>query len=180
LSEEWRPVVGWEGFYEVSSLGRVKSLSRQAPHYRGGTSLIPESILKPDTSSYYLRVTLFRGERKERPSIHRMVCESFNGPPPYGKPWVLHRDGNPRNNLPENLYWGTPKQNMEDKKRHGRNHELNKTHCPQGHPYSGENLYVVPRSGKRQCRKCTTYRGLRDRDKHNKSRREKRRKDRGE
>lgn len=177
MSEEWRPVIGWEDLYSVSSHGRVRSEPRISPHYRGGESAQPARILKPDTSGRYLRVTFFKGNSKERVSIHRLVCQSFNGEQPFDKPWVLHRDGNPQNNTPENLYWGTPKENMEDKKAHGNNHEVNKTHCPSGHPYTEDNLYIVPRSGKRQCKACMSFRNLRDREKRNSARREKRRKE---
>ena len=44
--------------------------------------------------------------------VAQLVCEAFHGPAPEGKPYVLHRDENPRNNRPDNLYWGTQKENL--------------------------------------------------------------------
>lgn len=172
---KWVPVPGYEGLYSVSSRGTVRSEPRRIAHYRGGESVLPARELKPDISATYYRVTLCREGKTTRESIHRLVCEAFHGPAPEGKPWVLHKNGNPRDNRAENLYWGTPKENMQDKIRHGRNHELNKTHCPQGHPFAGDNLYIVPSSGKRQCRACARARKEANRDAINKRRRELRR-----
>lgn len=54
--EVWKPVKGYEGFYEVSDLGRVKSLSREVHHYMGGTRKIRERILKPGSDAAGYRV----------------------------------------------------------------------------------------------------------------------------
>lgn len=160
MVEEWTPVYGYEDSYEVSSQGRVRSLSRPVPHYRGGTSVLPERILLSDKSNArgYLRFTLSQGGQTRRISLHRMVCQSFHGENPVDKPLACHKDGNPRNNTPGNVYWGSHADNMRDKILHGTNHELNKTHCPSGHPYKGDNLYIVPKTGKRQCRACAKAR----------------------
>jgi HNH endonuclease len=78
---------------------------------------------------------------------------AFEGACPEGLQ-VRHLDGDPKNNKFENLVYGTPKENMEDRdKVHGRNYELNKTHCPQDHPYDDVNTYVAP-DGSRQCKTC--------------------------
>lgn len=152
--EEWRPVVGYEGLYEVSSLGRVRGLERRIPHWRGGSSVLPERILKPDTSDArgYERFSLSRDGRIQYRRAHRLVCEAFHGSAPEGKPFACHKDGNPRNNKSDNLYWGSASDNMQDKLKHGTNHEVNKTHCPRGHEYNEENTYVWGR--KRMCKAC--------------------------
>lgn len=152
--EEWRPVVGYEGLYEVSSLGQVRSLDRWVSHWRGGRSRLPGSVMKPDLSNPrgYERYTLSRSGMTRRFSLHRLVCEAFHGPAPEGKPLACHWDGNPRNNRADNLYWGSQADNMQDKRRHGTNHEVNKTHCPQGHAYDFENTYQY--GNKRMCKTC--------------------------
>jgi hypothetical protein len=66
-----------------------------------------------------------------------------------------HRNGNPTDNRPENLAWGTPTQNALDKILHGTHHLAARTHCPQGHPYDEENtLYRGGRRNRRLCREC--------------------------
>jgi len=157
--EEWRPIRGLEGSYSVSDRGRVRSEDREVPHYRGGVSLRRGLTISPEVDARgYRRVVLMSGGRRVHQSIHRLVCEAFHGPAPEGKPFSLHGDGNPSNNKVSNVRWGSSWDNMADKVLHGTNHELNKTHCPHRHPYSGENLYVVPKTGKRQCRSCAKRR----------------------
>ena len=55
---------------------------------------------------------------------------------------------------PEHLYEGTQRDNVRDMVQRGRGHEQNVTHCPRGHEYGGDNLYITP-AGKRHCRRCT-------------------------
>lgn len=88
--------------------------------------------------------------RNARVSV--MVAETFLGPRPEGAD-VCHNDGDPTNNRVENLRYDTHSENMRDMVRHGRNN-ASKTHCPQGHPYSGDNLRIIPKTGGRVCRTC--------------------------
>lgn len=152
-TEIWKPVVGYEGMYEVSDRGRVRSVDREvnAGH---GKRMIPGVILKPavkDTGR--LQVGLSRRRFKLRRCVHQLVAEAFLGPKPEGMQ-VCHNDGNHLNNVVENLRWGTQSENMLDRARHGTDHNRNKTHCPQGHEYSPENTYVNSK-GWRKCRACT-------------------------
>lgn len=102
----------------------------------------------------YWRVNLSEGGvRVNAVGIHRLVCEAFHGPAPEGKPWALHRDGDPGNNVPENLYWGDPQDNVNDMIRHGRHRSQMRVECPQGHPYNEGNTYLSP-DGSRGCRAC--------------------------
>lgn len=79
---------------------------------------------------------------------------AFVGPCPDGME-VCHNDGNPENNRVENLRYGTRSDNMRDKRKHGTCYNSNKTRCKQGHPLSGENVYVPPNQPTwRQCRAC--------------------------
>lgn len=87
--------------------------------------------------------------------VSRLVLAAFVGSAPDDKPFALHRNGDPTDNWIGNLYWGTPKENMEDKVRHGNHHESNKTHCPRGHEYTPENtLRRKSNPTWRDCREC--------------------------
>lgn len=123
FTEQWRPIVGWEGLYDVSSHGRVRSYPRyrtQLSHkktefvriYRG-------HILRPGRSNAgYATVTLQDAPRKECLLLHILVCEAFHGPRPDGH-IVAHGDGSRLNNRSTNLRWATPEQNWEDRRLHG-------------------------------------------------------------
>jgi hypothetical protein len=112
--EVWKPVVGYQGRYEVSSLGRVASLIGCAGQER--------RILKPSLFNKYghLKVVLHGNIRPygENKQIHHLVLETFVGPCPTGKK-CLHLDEKRANNRLDNLCWGIPKQNKADKIRHG-------------------------------------------------------------
>lgn len=114
-AEEWRQVPGYEGRYEVSSLGRVRSL----PNSRRKTVLICK--LSPHKSGHLL-VNLTRcvgGIHKQKVHwVHRLVLEAFVGPCPVGLE-CCHGDGNPANNKLENLRWDSHVKNMQDKYSHG-------------------------------------------------------------
>jgi hypothetical protein len=101
--------------------------------------------------SGYLRVTLCRPATKKAVLVHHLVLIAFVGPRPEGFDGC-HNDGNPANNCLDNLRWDTPSGNMRDKRKHGTDHNLRKTHCPKGHPYAGANLGRDSRG--RVCRKC--------------------------
>jgi NUMOD4 motif/HNH endonuclease len=146
MTEIWSSLVGLEGFYEVSSLGRVRSLSRVDALGRSiqGRVLAPRVHYKTGYTHYTLSVNSTRYEIM----AHRAVCEAFHGAPPEGKEWALHRDGDPGNNSVENLYWGDGTDNLWDTVRHGRHYNAKKETCPQGHKY--DRAY-----GPRGWRKCS-------------------------
>lgn len=97
--EIWRPVPNYEGFYEVSNAGRVKSVYRY------------KRILKPMISNTgYERVDLFKNKVREQFSVHRLVAMAFIQNP-YNKPYVNHKDENKLNNCADNLEWVTPIEN---------------------------------------------------------------------
>lgn len=160
--ERWRPVVGFEGSYEVSDHGNVRSVTRRilvrgrpgVPDYH---RLQSGKVLKPLlTNGTHLHVHLGtgrRGQQRIRP-VAVLVLEAFVGPRPHPDWHGCHNDGDPYNNRLSNLRWDTAAANAQDKIRHGRNHELNKTHCPQRHAYTLENTYYRPGTNKRVCRTC--------------------------
>lgn len=155
--EVWRPVVGWEGWYEVSSHGRVRSLDRERPNpLTGGVSVHTGRVIRPRVNrGGYLQVNLHRpGHRKTRP-VHRLVAEALI-PNPEGLPLVLHGLAGTRDNSVPNLRWGTTSDNMRDRIRDGTCRESSKTHCPEGHEYSSDNTRIESRGNRtqRRCRKC--------------------------
>jgi hypothetical protein len=160
--EQWRPIPGFEGSYEVSDLGRVRSVDRFVATRRG-TRSAPGRILRPHPDRYGRPwVSLCIGGERKIGRIHRLVLEAFVGPCPPGM-FALHADDDRTNNRLANLRWGTRVDNQRDAVANGRHACTNKTHCPRGHAYSGPNLQVKilrsrnrpePRR-QRTCRACT-------------------------
>lgn len=151
VTEEWRPVPGYEGLYEISNEARLRGW---APH-RGFP--VPRIIsTKPDKLGYH-GVTLYRKGTRHYTTLHVLVCTAFRGPRPTDAHEVRHLDGVPSHNYLSNLLWGTRRQNQLDKQRHGTDPHRNITHCPQQHPYDAENTYVT-KTGARLCRTCNRER----------------------
>lgn len=109
--EIWRDVPGYEGSYQVSNLGRVRSLDRVVRYVDGRTREYPGQLLVPyHNKRGYAGVNLGKGA-KHRRLVHRLVAQVFI-PNPQAKPEVNHRDGDPSNNRVWNLEWATPGENM--------------------------------------------------------------------
>lgn len=123
-SEIWKDVVGWEGFYKVSSLGRMKRLARYVNTKNGCFALKPTKIMKcpPNKKTGYPETLLSNGEIKQRVNVHVVVCEAFHGPRPCGHQ-VAHGDGSRTNNHEENLRWASAKENAADRKLHNTEYE---------------------------------------------------------
>lgn len=123
MQERWQTIPGYEGFYEVSDQGRVKSLKRTVAVRRhpGGqtTKLIGERILKLAFSDGRPAVNLRSSDGKNRFAlVHHLVLEAFVGPRPVGQE-CRHLDDNRQNNRLSNLEWGTRRENMADRRRNG-------------------------------------------------------------
>ena len=120
MSEEWGDVVGYEGLYQVSDQGRVKSLERKVSHWRGGERIQKERILKPDVSQDgYLRVGLYAGGKRKWFRVHRLVCEAFHDNPD-NKSDVNHINEDKADNRAVNLEWCTAKENNNHGTRNER------------------------------------------------------------
>lgn len=120
-AEIWKPVPGWEDFYEVSSLGRVMRLPRFVTTKNGALALKPRNFLTcpVNNRSGYPEVLLCDSGRKRRANVHSLVCEAFHGPKPTTIHQVAHNDGTRTNNRSDNLRWATPKENAFDRNSHG-------------------------------------------------------------
>jgi hypothetical protein len=158
-TEEWRPVLGYEGKYEVSNLGRVRSLPRRSPH-GDHWQTIPGRMLKAGVSRGYPTVTLWANGAMELRRVHRLVCEAFLGPRPAGLD-TRHLDGDGTNCRVENLQYGTRTENIRDQLLHGTHRWAFQTHCNKGHEYTTENTYIRLRNGhsSRVCRTCARAAG---------------------
>ena len=120
VTEHWRPVVGYEGLYEVSSIGRVRNVVR-------------EKILTPSDSNGYCTIGLRRDGKHKTKLVHRIVLEAFVGPCPDNM-ICRHLNCRRKDNRSKNLRWGTHKENGEDMRRHYRSVHVNK-------PCDGWNLF---------------------------------------
>lgn len=80
------------------------------------------------TKKGYLSVTLSHENRRVTKTVHRLVCMAFHGEPASPSLQVRHLDGDPSNNAPENLRWGTQAENWQDRKAHGNGNEGEKHH----------------------------------------------------
>lgn len=107
VPEVWLPVTGWP--YEVSNLGRVRPTkwSRSNPNQRP---------LKPEIDKYgYTVYTLMHEGKKWHCKVHRLICESWHGPPPFEGAQARHLNDDKTDNNPDNLFWGSASDNQTDK-----------------------------------------------------------------
>ena len=123
LNEIWKPIKGFESFYEVSNLGRVKSLERTIPaKSKTGTSckrIVKEKILKTGKDGHgYYHVNLCVNGKRRFAAIHRLVADAFL-PKVEGKNCVNHIDSDFTNNNVENLEWCTSSENNIHGWKHG-------------------------------------------------------------
>lgn len=118
--ERWLPVVGWEGYYEVSDLGRVKSLARTVPDSRQGSKRVRERFLKPSKDPYP-KVVLSKFNERNECTVHQLVLKAFVGPRPDSME-ARHLNGNSKDASLANLTYGTKVQNQGDRVPH-------ETHC---------------------------------------------------
>ena len=110
-NEEWRDVAGYEGRYQVSSMGRVKSLKRKFIDKIGRERYVKECILKPGSDrGGYLRVGLCADGKRKTFKVHRLVCEAFHENPG-NKPQVNHINEDKADNRACNLEWATAREN---------------------------------------------------------------------
>ena len=113
--EEWKSIPGYEGLYEVSSYGRVRSVDRYVKYLNGMIHLHKGKMLSPGIrSDGYLQVSLCCNGKYKTISIHRLVAQAFL-PNPYNLPMINHKDEVKTNNSADNLEWCTVKYNSNYK-----------------------------------------------------------------
>jgi len=114
-TEKWKPVVGYEGTYEISDRGRIRSLERTLCDGRR----MKGKALKPWIHSEgYSYIYLCRDGKPKGKFIHRLILEAFTGPCPDGME-CCHNNGDPLDNRLKNLRWDTRSNNEKDKVLHG-------------------------------------------------------------
>lgn len=156
-TEEWRPIPGSLGF-EVSDQGRVRSLTRTRQvgnHTRTYRERIRQLAVN---RSGYPEVNINGHARL----VHQLVLSAFVGPRPQGLV-TCHNNGDPADNRLENLRYDTQAANVRDTVRHGNNHSARKAACPQGHPYTSDNIVIGKRGSGATFRICKTCHRLRSR-----------------
>ncbi|MEI3530091.1 MAG: NUMOD4 domain-containing protein [Bacilli bacterium] len=113
MKEIWKDVVGYEGLYRVSNLGRVKSLD--CIRRCGNGECIQKGIVLKngfDRGNNYFRTRLSKNGKVSDFLVHRLVAQTFI-PNPENKPQVNHKDGNKLNNCVDNLEWATGSENIQ-------------------------------------------------------------------
>lgn len=160
--ETWRSVPGFEGWYEVSDLGKVRSVERWVTDTRGRRYLYASRVLNPKVrKNGYLEVPLRRNGSVTYKRVHQLVLLAFVGPCPEGME-VRHKDRTRANCRLDNLHYGTHLENMADRANHGTHRNTVKTHCKRGHLLVSPNL-VSSRLPLRDCLSCgraTSYLGM--------------------
>lgn len=156
MTERWLPVIGYEGSYEVSDLGRVRSLDRTVVQSNGRSLRLRGRILcAGKTTKGHHFVVLSRDGVQTNHRVHLLVLAAFVGPRPPGM-HGLHWDDNKDNNALANLRYGSPSENMQDMVRNGLCAKTNQTHCVHGHEFTRRNTMMVGKNRKyRRCRKCS-------------------------
>lgn len=122
MTEVWKSVPGYEGFYEASNLGRVKTLSRWVPFKTGGGRQQKEKVMKLNRHDQgYRQVTLYKDGTRVNRFVHALVLQAFVGPCPEGME-CCHDNGDRADNRLENLRWDTLASNQADRLIHGTDH----------------------------------------------------------
>lgn len=158
--ELWKPVKDYEGLYEVSNHGNVRSLDRVVPTVYGATRTVKGKILtQSNDHDGYLWVNLQDGARRSRKSVHSLVMGAFVGERPKGMD-IAHKNDDPFDNRLDNLRYCTRSENMMDMVRNGGHFRMQQDRCANGHKFVDANLTnSKKKSGHRGCKACERARG---------------------
>lgn len=120
MEEVWKDIPNYKFFYQASSFGRIKSISRWVNNFFGkryvvGRILTPCKVKRKTGNPNYIRLTvqLCRDGETNRQLVSRLIALTFIDNPE-NKPFVCHKDDNPQNNIVGNLFWGTLQENTAD------------------------------------------------------------------
>jgi hypothetical protein len=112
--EIWKDIDGWEGLYQVSNLGRVKTLPKN-----GGNGDMERILKQGNENGGYKSVRFSRNGKTKKYAVHRLVCKAFNENKD-NKPFVNHLNNDPSDNRAANLEWCTHSENMLHAQKQGR------------------------------------------------------------
>lgn len=121
MNEQWKPIPAYDGFYEVSDHGRVRSVDRLVDYGRHGAAAYKSRLIRPrPTKKGYPMVSLSRGGVIKAAYVHHLVLLAFVGERPEvdARSEIRHLDGDKTNNSLTNLVYGTIHENWEDRRRH--------------------------------------------------------------
>lgn len=154
--EEWRPIPGWQGFYEVSDQGSVRGVSRTVNRRNNSPMRIAPRVLKSwcnvaDGHPMAVLSDMRNGKRSYR-YVHALVMEAFVGPLPEGQQ-VRHLNDVFTDNRLCNLAYGSRSENNFDRVDNGIHHFSKRDRCNQGHLFAGPNL-KLRESGRKVARLC--------------------------
>ncbi len=108
---KWRDIKGYEGLYQVSDTGLVRSVDRMTTGNRN--RMLKGKLLSQGTNTFgYFVVALCKDGKARTKRVHRLVAEAFL-PCDNERPYINHKDGNPQNNQVDNLEWCTQKENVQ-------------------------------------------------------------------
>ncbi|MCD2099528.1 NUMOD4 domain-containing protein [Rhodococcus qingshengii] len=176
--EEWRAIPGFEGHYEASNLGRIRSVDRAITRSDGVVLNRRGKVLAPaPNTSGHLQVSIRStdGIKRSR-SVHQLVLEAFVGPKPSPKHEACHANDVKTDNRVENLRWDLHAANMQDILDNKLNYFKNQTHCKHGHEFTPDNIYWKPdKNGeltRRQCKTCTLEHSRKRYERHMATRRQ--------
>ena len=124
--EIWKDIPEWEGIYQASNLGRIRSVARTKRHktIKGDWFDMPLKgrVLKPGTNEKGYKVValsnMSAGRKPRTFRVHRLICIAFHGPHEGERTEVAHGNGIRDDNRPANLRWATRAENFADMKRH--------------------------------------------------------------
>ena len=155
IAEQWKSIQGYEGVYEVSDRGRVRSLARTVTFKDGRSRMWPsQTLAQTSDNSGHLRVSLNKAGIGAMTLVHQVVAAAFIGPAVDGME-IRHLNDQKGDNRLANLAYGTRSENILDRVRNGIHHHSIKTHCRRGHRLAEPNLVESSlRRGKRDCKAC--------------------------
>ena len=136
MTEIWKDIPGYEGYYQASNMGRIKSVEREILYSNGMKKTIKEKILKNTFDGHYMKTILSKDGFKKQIRVHRLVLLSFKGD--NKDTMINHIDGNKLNNKLDNLEWS----NAKDNTLHAFQNNLIKTGIP---------ITLVSECGKKHC-----------------------------
>ena len=121
MQEQWKPIAGYEGIYEISNTGKVRSLAREIPYPNGKSRKITGYEKKAIEVGGYLYFCLSKDGKSKRFAAHRLVASAFLENPD-NKPEINHKDCDKKNNRVDNLEWVTRQENVDHAVANGRIH----------------------------------------------------------